>query len=621
MKNRLSILTSCLVLAAFTAGCAGHSNLQPASQIENEFSQANKNTNKEVDERTSEAVHQFLISRLNLADRNYDAAQAALQRTAELVGDSDPSINGELAELSLKKGDFDLALTQSERAFGCLLNSAKPCTKSPAVDSSITFATLLQAGGRSVDASKVYEIILSQSPARLEPLVLSPLIWNAQQQHLLTDKYLTPIVNTPNPPVLAVVALAYSKELRNEFKSAIELYKKSIGLDPGDPSLYLNLLRIALKANDSTLVTQTAREMRALADRLRASDDAQTADQIAGIADKILSKESYSEVLSGLINGESQEFSLEIQQMKLALAFAQRQRFADSARQLLVILARSPESSSARYLLASMYAASGDVDEAVDELIKIKATDDLFVRSRTFAAILLKQRQNYSRADAVLTDALKVDPDNQLLTNYLISVLREGRMLDKAESLIRQEIKKEPNNERLYMALSEVLDAKGQSHEAVLAMKEVLRINPNNPEALNYIAYSVADGEAPSSSNLLLALAQIEQALAQRPNDGYFIDTKAWILFRLGRLEDARREAERALSFTGPDSVLLEHLGDILRALGQNNAAKDTYSQALDLVINKLPTKRADKKEVQDELREDEAQIERLKQKIRALTQ
>jgi Tfp pilus assembly protein PilF len=54
------------------------------------------------------------------------------------------------------------------------------------------------------------------------------------------------------------------------------------------------------------------------------------------------------------------------------------------------------------------------------------------------------------------------------------------------------------------------------------------------------------------------------------------------VLYRLGRLEDARKQLEGALALTGGDPVVHEHLGDVYRDLRLLDRAREQYRASLD---------------------------------------
>jgi tetratricopeptide (TPR) repeat protein len=73
----------------------------------------------------------------------------------------------------------------------------------------------------------------------------------------------------------------------------------------------------------------------------------------------------------------------------------------------------------------------------------------------------------------------------------------------------------------------------------------------------------------------------IRRALERDPDNGAYVDSMGWVLYRLGRLTEARKELERAALLTSGDAVVLEHLGDVYRDLHLVDLARQQYQKAL----------------------------------------
>jgi len=59
------------------------------------------------------------------------------------------------------------------------------------------------------------------------------------------------------------------------------------------------------------------------------------------------------------------------------------------------------------------------------------------------------------------------------------------------------------------------------------------------------------------------------------------VDSMGWVYYRLGRLAEARRELERAVSLTGGDAIVCEHLGDVYKELRLIELAREQYRRSL----------------------------------------
>ena len=82
--------------------------------------------------------------------------------------------------------------------------------------------------------------------------------------------------------------------------------------------------------------------------------------------------------------------------------------------------------------------------------------------------------------------------------------------------------------------------------------------------------------------NLEEALTVAERSLETR-RDVYGYDTLGWVLYRLGRFEEARSASDQALAMDTPDARLWFHAGMISAALGDDERARVELSTALEL--------------------------------------
>ncbi|MDE6390208.1 MAG: tetratricopeptide repeat protein, partial [Duncaniella sp.] len=88
--------------------------------------------------------------------------------------------------------------------------------------------------------------------------------------------------------------------------------------------------------------------------------------------------------------------------------------------------------------------------------------------------------------------------------------------------------------------------------------------------------------------NLEKALRMAEKACQLSVDNPTNIDTYAWVLYQLGRWEEARAQIDRAIELTGenPDesgAELLDHAGDIYFRLGEREKALEFWRKALGL--------------------------------------
>ncbi len=78
------------------------------------------------------------------------------------------------------------------------------------------------------------------------------------------------------------------------------------------------------------------------------------------------------------------------------------------------------------------------------------------------------------------------------------------------------------------------------------------------------------------------AIADLDEAIRLSPNYRNAYNSRAWVLLKAGRLEEAKRDADKAVAFA-PTSDNLDTRGHILLALGEVQAALDDFNAALSM--------------------------------------
>jgi tetratricopeptide (TPR) repeat protein len=111
------------------------------------------------------------------------------------------------------------------------------------------------------------------------------------------------------------------------------------------------------------------------------------------------------------------------------------------------------------------------------------------------------------------------------------------------------------------------------------AYERSLAIDPANSLVLNNFAYYLSlRGE-----NLERALEMAARSMELDPGNGANQDTYGWVLFKLGRYEEAKTWIGKAIENREESAVVLEHYGDVLYKLGDIKEAVKYWEKALNL--------------------------------------
>ena len=108
-------------------------------------------------------------------------------------------------------------------------------------------------------------------------------------------------------------------------------------------------------------------------------------------------------------------------------------------------------------------------------------------------------------------------------------------------------------------------------------MKSLIKKNPKHSGGLNFLGYLYADkGEHLEEAEIL-----IKRALKIKENDGYYMDSLGWVYFKQKKFQKALKLIEKANALAPGEGVILEHLGDVHMALGDEKKAVKYYSEAV----------------------------------------
>ena len=173
---------------------------------------------------------------------------------------------------------------------------------------------------------------------------------------------------------------------------------------------------------------------------------------------------------------------------------------------------------------------------------------------------------------------LRTEQPNKALQYYLFeaSFLRERDQDQAAFDLYTEALQQFPGQTELLYGRAMV--AEPLNYLSVLEddLRAILEKEPNNSHALNALGYTLAD----RTNRYQEALALINKAVELSPNDAYYLDSLAWVHYRLGHLEQAERFMKQAVAIQS-DAEFLAHLGEILWQQGKHAEAKKAWSDGL----------------------------------------
>ncbi|WP_167590437.1 tetratricopeptide repeat protein [Oceanidesulfovibrio indonesiensis] len=267
----------------------------------------------------------------------------------------------------------------------------------------------------------------------------------------------------------------------------------------------------------------------------------------------------------------------------------------EAARRLVRDLLRQhPEMEELYFTLALIeYEGFKDTEATATALRSIEEDNRFYERAQRFRIHLLNEsgdKQGALELAREMRDEMPEAVDFRLMESRLLESL--GR-LEEGIEVARQAAEKWPRNTEVLFNLGSLLDTAGAKDEAIEAMERIIELDPDHADALNYIGYTLAD----QNRELERAFELVAKAVSLKPDNGYIVDSLAWVYYRMGNYEKAWELIQEAIGLTNEDPILWEHYGDIARELGKLDEARNAYQTSLDKL-----EKESDKKRLRDKL-------------------
>ena len=139
--------------------------------------------------------------------------------------------------------------------------------------------------------------------------------------------------------------------------------------------------------------------------------------------------------------------------------------------------------------------------------------------------------------------------------------------------------------EMFYFQFGSAYERLGDLSQAEKNFLKCLTIAPNFDEAQNYLGFMWAE----HGTNLDRARELIEKALKADPKNTAYLDSMAWVLFKLNQPQSALEFELKALAnAVEEDAEIYNHLGDIYQSLGQIEKAREAWGKSVKLEPNEV---------------------------------
>jgi tetratricopeptide (TPR) repeat protein len=250
----------------------------------------------------------------------------------------------------------------------------------------------------------------------------------------------------------------------------------------------------------------------------------------------------------------------------------------DALSEFLIASQFDPADTYSRFYTGRIYLEQGEYDRARTVITDAITINPSFIELWIYLGFITMDQKDFKSAEYAFTEAAYRGGD-LVQIYYLLGIIAEMQEHDEdAYVYYRKSLKHDPQNLASLEALAHLCDRIGRTDEALQNFENMLALDTTNAVVLNYVGYTYAE----HGDSLEYALDLINRALAIEENNGYYIDSRGWVYFQMGKYEEALTDLKRASELL-EDVVIFEHLGDVYMELDNTFKARESYEKALEL--------------------------------------
>jgi len=187
---------------------------------------------------------------------------------------------------------------------------------------------------------------------------------------------------------------------------------------------------------------------------------------------------------------------------------------------------------------------------------------------------------NWEKVYSTSSEALKLYPNQPYLFFYNGFSAMQLEKYTEAIEMFKRGIPLSTNDKltiEYYMYIAECNYKLEQKDEAFGYFDKALKMDYKNALILNNYSYYLSL----DSTNLDQALEMTKISNELEPNNPLYLDTYAWVLYKMKRYNEAKEKIEEAIKYSDDMSgEVLEHYGDILYQLSEIDKAVEQWKRA-----------------------------------------
>lgn len=321
---------------------------------------------------------------------------------------------------------------------------------------------------------------------------------------------------------------------KKEYEKAAEYLQKAIDLNPNFPSVKVKLAEVYKNLGDN---------------------------------------KKYIALLESIVNeftGQEKTYILK----QIAVSFYEIKDYENALKYFNLVLQDSPEDTQALFYGGVAFEAKGETDKAIEYYEKAYSIRNDYSEPLKRIAYLFFMKKDYNKAISYLDKLMESGKDIEFF-RLKAAIYESMGDIKEAIKIVNEGLSNNPESEDLLFTYAVLKEKTKDYEEVITTLKKLIEINPKNPTYLNFLGYLYAD----MGINLVEAYELIKNALKYDPNNAAYLDSMAWVLYKMKKYEQAYNYQLKALKIAPEEKEIREHMLSIMKSLNIDKSIEDVIKE------------------------------------------
>ncbi|SEG75982.1 tetratricopeptide repeat protein [Marinobacterium lutimaris] len=259
-----------------------------------------------------------------------------------------------------------------------------------------------------------------------------------------------------------------------------------------------------------------------------------------------------------------------------ALLTLEHEQYAASRRILEQMALQDPHNSNLNFYLGIIDETEGDTESALQHFLSVSSGPNL-PQAYSHAVELFDSAEDRAQVAEIIDQGIKRHPGLATRLRLTEANWLQSRGLEtEALTLLESALKRDPADVSLLYTYALLIEP--QDPQKMLSnLERAIELDPQNGMLQNALGYSLTL----YTEDYERAHDLISKALEQHPDDAAVLDSMGWVLFKLGRAQEALNFLQRAYD-ASEDPEVASHLVEVLWQLDRTEEAQRLLQENLE---------------------------------------